>query len=578
MGIPITSGAVEDPAAAYLEGLSPQQRRQTGQVFTPRHLVEFILGQAEYAPFRDRPSLLDPSCGAGAFLAAAAEVIAGRLVQSGLDVGSPSGRCRLLEIFEGSLFGVDIDADALKLARHGLIEVVKKWTKVSPPSAFLRHNLVTADFLVDPDVRDLPPVRQGGFDLIVGNPPYVSASRLPAEYKEQLRARFETAIGRIDLYTVFMEQAVSLLRPGGRFAFITPDKFLTSQTSVALRRLLRQTGAVRSIARFRSHKVFADAATVPCVTVFDRAAKPGSLAVLECDDRPNSSGQVRVIGSRRADAGALSDEGWQFDAPELRLVAAAIEGRHSTLGRFTARHSAGLATGRDALYVLAEGAAEVERELLRPIVRGRDLLPYQITEPRLSLLVPYTFDSSGQPALIDVKKYPKAIAYLRRHESVLRARHCVRVWQKAWFDLHDPVPTDIGRLPKILVPDVASHNRFAYDPGRYWPLHSAYYVVPRDIDPIYLTAVLNSTPIEFLIRLRAPVVKDGFSRYRKQFLEPLPVPQASLTERAEIVSAVTKGDFERADRLVMRLYRLRRSDLRQVRAFLVDAAGGRRQA
>jgi hypothetical protein len=142
------------------------------------------------------------------------------------------------------------------------------------------------------------------------------------------------------------------------------------------------------------------------------------------------------------------------------------------------------------------------------------------------------------------------------------------VWEKAWYDVHDPVPFDLAVRPKILVPDVANRNRFVFDSGRYCPLHSAYYIVPKGIDPLYLTAVLNSRPVEFLIRLLAPVVKDGFSRYRRQFLLGLPVPRTSAEKMCEIVETVRGRDYERAEDFVSTLFDLSESQQDSIRRFL----------
>jgi hypothetical protein len=144
----------------------------------------------------------------------------------------------------------------------------------------------------------------------------------------------------------------------------------------------------------------------------------------------------------------------------------------------------------------------------------------------------------------------------------------VRTWQKAWYDIHDPWTLDITGLTKVLVPDVACSNRFALDAGSFCPLHSAYYVIPNGVEPRYLTAVLNSSPVEFLVRLLAPVVKDGFSRYRRQFLVTLPIPEASERTQAEIVVAVENGQHTAADEMCCRLFRLSPEDLQAVREFL----------
>src|SRR5712691_2658524 len=190
MELPPTSAVASalHPAAAYLESLSSEARRLTGQVFTPPHLVKFILREARFRPSADGSlSLLDPSCGAGAFLVAASDAIAEHLASAGVDLTSRRGHIGLVEAVEQSLFGVDIDGQALELAREGLSDVVKRWTNIAPPATFFVQNLVHGDFLIDPDVRTLPPVRSGGFHFIIGNPPYVSTGRLIAEYKDQLR-------------------------------------------------------------------------------------------------------------------------------------------------------------------------------------------------------------------------------------------------------------------------------------------------------------------------------------------------------------------------------------------------------
>jgi hypothetical protein len=132
------------------------------------------------------------------------------------------------------------------------------------------------------------------------------------------------------------------------------------------------------------------------------------------------------------------------------------------------------------------------------------------------------------------------------------------------------VPFDLAAQPKILVPDIARSNRFVFDPGQYYPLHSAYYLIPRGVDPTFLTAVLNSRPLEFLVRLLAPLVKDGFSRYRRQFLLELPVPIASPTERRDVIKALETGDRAGLEEMVAELFGLPKGDLDAVNGFLLD--------
>jgi hypothetical protein len=132
----------------------------------------------------------------------------------------------------------------------------------------------------------------------------------------------------------------------------------------------------------------------------------------------------------------------------------------------------------------------------------------------------------------------------------------VRTWDKAWFDIHDPVLENVTRVPKVLVPDIAAGPRFVFDDGRRCPLHSAYYIVPKDVDGRFLAAILNSRPIEFLIRMRAPIVKDGFNRYRRQFLVDLPIPSIDEETREQIVDAADRKDLDGIDAIAADVFRL----------------------
>ncbi|MCW8139464.1 MAG: Eco57I restriction-modification methylase domain-containing protein, partial [Planctomycetota bacterium] len=463
----------------------------------------------------------------------------------------------LLTTVERTVFGMDIDPEACQLARENVCATLERFTGSAPPTGYFTRNIAEQDFLLG----QWPSAFPERMALVVGNPPYVAATRLALEDKRTLRAQFRTAFGRLDLYTLFLERSVSLLEPNGTLAFVTPDKFLMTRTSEPLRELLLEAGQVRRVARFRSHKVFEDAATVPCVTVFSRreTAAREPTAVLECEIFDST---VRVVSEAKLDLAAFGSAPWHLNQGAEADLASKIEAGHPRLGDFASRLSAGLATGLDGVFVMArERLSGVEPDLVRQVVRGRDLQAFRLSPPDLGVLLPYTFDADGRARLVDLDDYPGAREHLAPHERSLRRRHCVRVWQKAWYDLHDPVTLDLARAPKILVPDVAATNRFVFDPGRCWPLHSVYYVLPKGIDPEFLTAVLNSKAIEFLLRLRAPVVKDGFSRYRKQFLLPLPIPAASAKLRRRLIELshdVDRGSFDAA---MARLFGLSDSDV-----------------
>jgi adenine-specific DNA-methyltransferase len=531
-----------------------------GQVFTPPALVDFILDQAGYvasAGIIDRP-LLEPACGAGAFLIAAARRLADAVDVADAKLSRQAKAQRLTTVLTRNLWGIDVDLEAVRVARRALRAFLHESTGVAPAKDLFAENIIAADFLLDDALLELPPIAERRVQFVIGNPPYVPTTELSLKHKDLLRDRFATAGGRIDLYGLFMERAISLLPEHGLLSFIVPDKFLHSQTARSLRTLMLRSGALRSIACFESHKVFDDAATVPCIFILERGAvSEGTFRALDCDYR-NGSAPAHVVVNRddRLPSSRLESGVWRIRSHELESVADALNADHPKLGQLAVRISAGLATGRDSVFVVsADIASRLDRELLHPAVRGRDLGPLTMNDPDLFILLPFTF-CENRSALVNIHDYPRTHRYLQTFRADLKTRHCVRTWGKAWFDIHDPVLENVTRVPKVLVPDIAAGPRFVFDDGRRCPLHSAYYIVPKDIDGRFLAAILNSRPIEFLIRMRAPIVKDGFNRYRRQFLVDLPIPAIDEGTREQIVEAAERKDLDGLDALAADVFRL----------------------
>lgn len=560
------------PTAALLTNLQPtlvlsppSATRAAGVVYTPIGMARYILARlSRGGEARELGRTLDPACGDGVFLDVAIEELANRMRGRGIDPTSRAGAQAFIGEVRRTIHGIDIDENACHAARSRMLATVARITGKRVRDGF-DANVRCRDFLLSD---------AGGeeFDSIVGNPPYVTTSLLTQEQKEDYRRRFFGGHGRIDLYVLFFEAAVRQLTVGGRLAFITPDKFLLSQSARRLREFLASEGAITGVARFRSHRLFAGVATVPCVTTFERRGTQGPVEFAECANEP---GALAVIERTREQVPAadLRPEGWRLVPRSLREVEDRIRAGHRTLASVSRRISAGLATGRDGVYVLPEARARelgIEAALLRPAVGGRDIHGGRVSGSGNVVLVPYEFDSDGTPRLIELARYPKARAHLESHRDELSARHCIRVWEKRWYDIHDPVPMDLASVHKVLVPDIAEHNRFAADPGRVVPLHSAYYIIPITLHPTILAALLNSLPLEFLLRLTLPLVKDGFSRYRAQFVSAVPIPEMSRAQQAAFARAAAEGDSAQVDTLALRLFGLSQADASRMRRFLLD--------
>lgn len=480
--------------------------RTAGVVYTPRWLGTFVVDRLlDRASVAGDARWLDPAAGDGVFLLEIVRRLAANVAAADLPA-----------LVERSVFGIDVDATACDLARAAVVGMIEKLC--GPQRAdYFAANVRCADFL------GLEPDAECPVDFLVGNPPYVSAVNLDSADKARYLSRFETAWGRLDLYALFIEQGLRFLRRGGRLGYVTPDKWLSAESSSRLRAFICREFTVRTIDRFDRHDLFPGVATVPCVTVVEHAR--GSARHGVCRWWDVVDGHQKVVAPAVTLAITEDGRGWTSITTNTAPASPTVP-----LGDLVPRISAGLATGLNRCFVVgAEQAAQIEPELLRPVARGRDIDVGRVADAGLWILMPYLFDDDGWSArLVELSDYPGALAHLQPHRAALEQRHCVRVWKKPWYALHDPVTFDLARQPKILVPDVARQPRFALDSGSVVPLHSAYYLLlPKDsaVDGERLTAFLNSPAVAADLHSRAATAKSGYRRFRSAVLRDVPVPR-----------------------------------------------------
>jgi type I restriction-modification system DNA methylase subunit len=279
------------------------RRKKEGVFYTPRYITKYIventvgalcrekkealaMAEEDYAPatrktkatearrkelvqkldaYRDwllGLTICDPACGSGAFLNAALEfLIAEHCYVDELTnklMGASIGfNWTPNDILEHNLFGVDINEEAVEIARLSLwLRTAQKGRKLSN----LSSNIKTGNSLIDDkavvgekafnwkeefkDVFD-----RGGFDVVIGNPPYVDIKGLSKEIVHYIFQKYSTANNRINLFSVFIERSFQFLKDGGKFSFIIPSSLLTQESYKDIRKEIVSYSKMESIVR-----------------------------------------------------------------------------------------------------------------------------------------------------------------------------------------------------------------------------------------------------------------------------------------------------------------------------------------
>ncbi len=252
-----------------------QKRKSQGIYYTPAFITKYIVKQTVgryleengYNPARRR--VLDMACGSGSFLIEAFDTIDAYVAKLRGHVHGEQvefhDHMRQIEMLNNCIYGVDKDKQAVEVARLNLL-LRALHTKERLP---MLDNIYCGDSLHPETWEQAFPevMKDGGFDVIIGNPPYVRQETLGAEFKEFAKAHFETYASAADLYIYFIEQAHKLLKPGGWFGMIVSNKWMRSNYGKGLRDFLKRECRLLEIIDFGELPIFQDAATFPSIII-----------------------------------------------------------------------------------------------------------------------------------------------------------------------------------------------------------------------------------------------------------------------------------------------------------------------
>jgi hypothetical protein len=342
--------------------------------------------------------LLDPSCGSGAFLIEAFDQLHAAYQASNDRLADLRGHRTLFDldrqILQHNLYGVDLNAEAVEICKLSLwIKTAQRGKELTSLDRTIRvGNSVVDDPAVDARAFDwraaLPEASAaGGFDVVLGNPPYVR-QELIQPIKPHLAARFASYHGMADLYVYFYELALRLLKPGGRLSLIVTNKWLKAGYAEPLRRHLAERSWVESLVDFgHAKQIFEDADVFPCILVArkpvaDVEPPPLRLAVI-----PREQLRVDDLSRQIADTGCEVERGrfradaWQLESAAVTRLMQAVRSRGTPLAAFVgAKPLRGVFTGFNDAFVITTTARNAlvdadprASEVIRPFLRGQDV-------------------------------------------------------------------------------------------------------------------------------------------------------------------------------------------------------------
>ena len=565
----------EAARAAYLDPKAPAgevryraptpAEKKSARVRDAARLTEFLFWH-HWREALSEIRVLDPACGSGAFLVAAFDVLDAEYRQVNEQIQAITGNPDLFdinrEILNRNLYGVDLNPESIEITKLSLwLKTARYGKPLQSLEARLRvGNSLIADAAWTPRPFDwaaaFPEVTAGGFDVVLGNPPYVRMERLKA-VKPYLEKHYAVASDRADLYCYFFELGVRLLKPGGRLGYISSSTFFKTGSGAPLRRFLLEKTQIQALVDFGDLQVFDGVTTYPAIIVLERRETPDPAAeirqlVLKALPDPSLAavfGQ-QAGGLPQARLGAGS---WQLEDDASARLRQKLVGGHPTLKAVYGSPLYGIKTGFNDAFVVDRdirdqliAADPNSAELLKPFLEGKDLKKWRIEPQDLWLI----YIPKGR---IDIDDYPTIRDHLLPYKEKLEKR----ATKQAWFELQqaqENYRSDFDS-PKLIYPEISQGPKFNFDSAGKYLSNKIFYLATQDH---FLIGLLNSrVGWHFLFGICSPL-RGGEWRLelRAQYVEMFPVPLVSESLRSEIASqtraclqaAETRRDLQQAFR------------------------------
>ena len=429
-----------------------------------------------------------------------------------------------------------------------------------------------------------------GFDCVIGNPPYIQLQKMGADADALQKMNYDTYERTGDIYCLFYEMGMRLLKPGALLSFITSNGWMKSAYGKSLRTLITERYHPSHLIDFAGYKVF-DSATVDVNILSIINSHTLSQETTACSIKKDEF-EIEKLSDYVQTHDVLcsfSQESWSILSDIERSIKEKIEKVGVALRDWDVEVYRGILTGYNDAFIistqkreelLSQCSTDEEREktaeIIRPILRGRDIGRYSDSWAGLWLIwipwhFPYHFDNSIQGASKEAEDafksgYPTLYDHLSEYKNELSARNKAETGIRyEWYALQRWGANywDIFSQPKIIWKRVGSIIRFSYDEKGVLGLDSTCFATGKHIP--YLCCLLNSSMGHYLLN-GAPRTGTGDLLISVQAVEPIRVPMVQdmddyfieLVKRASINPS--KALDEEIDNLIFELYGLNQDE------------------
>ena len=379
-----------------------------------------------------------------------------------------------------------------------------------------------------------------GFDVVIGNPPYISHDKIPKQLKAQIKNHYQSYQPFADVYCYFIEKALELQSKRGILSFITSNSYLRAEYGAPIRSLLLSKNMLLRMLNIEDSQVF-ESAIVNVAIIVSRTLTNSTndfCLVVNSPFSGNSFADFVKINGFNYPQSHFNSKSWNLAEPQLIELQKKLESSGKTLEEFRTKIRLGIATGSNEAFLINEDqkrefckANPVNAEIIKPVLRGRDISRYSYTLPGQYILL----TKNG----VNVERdYPDIYKHLKSFGNKFKNRGAQG---QHWTNLRACSFYDDFKKEKIVWIELSDLGRFALCNEEVYLLNSAYFLLPPlGIDSKFLLGILNSSTIRFYLNLVAETSGMGTSRWINNYVKEFPIPIVSHEQQTEIIEIVNQ--------------------------------------
>lgn len=518
-----------------------KEKQMSDKVYQEKQLLIY----GEYKQVLENITVLDPACGSGAFLVKVFDYLLAEHKRVGEALGMGSlfdNESTYKSILQRNIYGVDLNAESVEITKLSLwLKTAEKGKKLADldgnikcGNSLIDDPAVAGDKAFDWKTEFADIMNAWGFDVIVGNPPYVRNELMSEIEKKYYDNKYSVFTWKTDLYVLFVEQGRNLLVKNWYQWFIIPNKFTKTKYWINLIDYITKNVSIKQYIDFNDANIFEGIIAYPSIIIFQNKVQNingySYYSVFKWDLNLIIADQINLNKAKQNELFAKASYDWWADE-YLYEIFKKIKWNWKFLNDLWLKPQVWIKTWYNKAYIYNWNKwFQLEYDYLI----GRDVKKYQISKSNTKVLAPYELQDNTLQ-LISLDKFSEEKLFLEQNKHLLEKRAIIKDWiskgKNTWYEFQQ-IKNNFDYRNYIVFPDISSDVNFSlvesdkpvlFDMTCFW----------IQSNNLTLLAILNSKLISLYLNKTVVKARWWYLRLKSQYISNIPLPKTLKSDKIE---------------------------------------------